>query len=35
MEKIKDQIEELVIEVILSVLLRLKDRFNHEKEMKF
>ncbi len=35
MEKIRDRIEELVIEVILSVLLRLSDRFKNEKEMKF
>jgi hypothetical protein len=34
-EKVKDRIEELVIEVILAVLSRLKDRFNNEKDMTF
>jgi hypothetical protein len=34
-EKIKDRIEELVLEVIISVLTRLKDQFKNTEEMKF
>lgn len=34
-EKVKDRIEELVIEVILAVLSHLKDRFKNDKDMTF
>lgn len=35
MENIRKQIEDLVMEIILSVLIRLKDEITIEKEMKF
>ena len=34
-ENIRKQIEDLVMEIILSVLMRLKDEIVTEKEMKF
>jgi len=35
MENVKKQIEDLVMEIILSVLIRLKDEIVTEKKMKF
>jgi len=34
-ENVKLQIEELVLEIILSVLLKLKNEITQKKEMKF
>lgn len=34
-ENIRKQIEDLVMEIILSVLIRLKNEIETEKEMKF